>query len=75
MVVIISIAPDTAILCPVIIGEKAWICELALIMPGVKVGFSGIVGASAFVCSNVAAHTVVSGNPAQVIDEEVLWKY
>ena len=60
---------------PVIIGEKAWICELALIMPGVKVGFSGIVGACAFVCSNVAAHTVVSGNPAQVIDEEVLWKY
>lgn len=60
---------------PVIVNEKAWICEQAMIMPGVKIGFGGIVGARSFVCSHVPAHAMVSGNPAQIVDEEVLWKY
>lgn len=60
---------------PVIIGDKAWLCEGCTIMPGVKVGEGAIVGAHAFVTQNVPAHSVVSGNPAQVVDTDVLWKY
>jgi acetyltransferase-like isoleucine patch superfamily enzyme/coenzyme F420-reducing hydrogenase beta subunit len=60
---------------PVIIGDKAWLCEGCTIMPGVKIGEGAIVGAHAFVTQNVPAHSVVSGNPAQVVDTEVLWKY
>ena len=60
---------------PVIIGDKAWLCEGCTIMPGVKVGEGAIVGAHAFVTSNVPAHSIVSGNPAVVVDEDVLWKY
>lgn len=60
---------------PVRIAEKVWICEQATIMPGVKIGFSGIVGARAFVTGHVPAHALVSGNPAQIVDEDVLWKY
>jgi acetyltransferase-like isoleucine patch superfamily enzyme/coenzyme F420-reducing hydrogenase beta subunit len=60
---------------PVIIGDKAWLCEGCTIMPGVKVGEGAIVGAHAFVTQNVPAHSVVSGNPAHVVDTDVLWKY
>lgn len=60
---------------PVIIGDKAWLCEGCTIMPGVKVGEGAIVGAHAFVTQNVPAHSIVSGNPAQVVDTDVLWKY
>lgn len=60
---------------PVIIGDKAWLCEGCTIMPGVKIGDGAIVGAHAFVVSNVPAHAMVSGNPAIVVDENVLWKY
>lgn len=60
---------------PVIIGDKAWLCEGCTIMPGVKIGEGAIVGAHAFVVADVPAHTVVSGNPAVVVDEDVLWKY
>lgn len=60
---------------PVIIGDKVWLCEGCTIMPGVKIGDGAIIGAHAFVTSNVPAHAVVSGNPAVVIDEDVLWKY
>ncbi len=60
---------------PVIIGDKVWLCEGCTIMPGVKVGEGAIVGAHAFVTTNVPAHAMVSGNPAVVVDEDILWKY
>ncbi|WP_303010621.1 Coenzyme F420 hydrogenase/dehydrogenase, beta subunit C-terminal domain [uncultured Bacteroides sp.] len=60
---------------PVIIGDKVWLCEGCTIMPGVKIGDGAIIGAHAFVTQNVPAHAVVSGNPAVVVDEDVLWKY
>ena len=60
---------------PVIIGDKVWLCEGCTIMPGVKIGDGAIIGAHAFVTSNVPAHAVVSGNPAVIVDEDVLWKY
>lgn len=60
---------------PVIIGDKVWLCEGCTIMSGVKIGDGAIIGAHAFVTSNVPAHTMVSGNPAVIVDEDVLWKF
>lgn len=60
---------------PVIIGDKVWLCEGCTIMSGVKIGDGAIIGAHAFVTSNVPAHAMVSGNPAVIVDEDVLWKY
>lgn len=60
---------------PIIIGEKAWLCEQCTIMPGVKIGDGAIVGALSYVVTPVKKNSVVSGNPAQVVDEDVLWKY
>lgn len=60
---------------PVKIGDRVWLCEGCTIMPGVKIGDGAIIGAHSLVISNVPAHTIVSGNPAQIVDEDVLWKY
>ena len=60
---------------PVVIGDKVWLCEGCTIMPGVKIGDGAIIGAHALVTANVPAHSMVSGNPAQIVDEDVLWKY
>jgi acetyltransferase-like isoleucine patch superfamily enzyme/coenzyme F420-reducing hydrogenase beta subunit len=60
---------------PVIIGDKAWLCEGCTIMQGVHIGERAIIGAHAFVTGNVPAYTMVAGNPARIVDEEVLWKY
>ncbi len=60
---------------PVIVGDKVWLCESCTIMNGVKIGDGAIVGAKAFVLYNVPAHSMVSGHPAEVVDEDVLWKY
>ena len=60
---------------PVTIGEKAWLCESCTLMPGARVGAGAIVGAKSFVISRVPAHSMVIGSPAQVIDEDIQWKY
>ena len=60
---------------PVIIGDKVWLCEGCTIMQGVKIGDGAIIGAHALVVSNVPPNTMVIGNPARVVDEDVLWKY
>ena len=59
---------------PIILGTHCWICDRATIMPGVHVNPGGIVGANTYVTSDVAAFSMVSGNPARIVDEEVYWK-
>lgn len=60
---------------PVIIGDKAWLGEGCTIMPGVKIGDGAIIGAKSLVVYNVPPHSIVIGNPAKVVDVDVLWKY
>lgn len=60
---------------PVEIGDHVWLCEGCTIMPGVKIGTGAVVGAKAVVFNNVPANTLVTGNPAEVVCEQVEWKY
>lgn len=60
---------------PVIIGNKVWLTEQCTVMPGVKIGDGAIIGALSLVIRNVPAHCLASGHPAEVIDEDILWKY
>ena len=57
---------------PILIADQAWICAGVYVGPGVTVGEGGVAGARAVVTRDVAAWTVVAGNPAQVIRERVL---
>lgn len=59
---------------PVVLGAHTWICDRAVVMPGVHIGAGGIVGANSFVVTNVPSYTMVSGNPAKVVDEDINWK-
>ena len=60
---------------PVVIGKHVWICEGATIMQGVKIVDGAIIGAHAVVYSNVPAFSLVSGNPAKVVQTNIYWKY
>lgn len=51
----------------VTLGEGAWIGARALISPGVTIGARAVVAPGAVVRDDVAADTVVAGNPAQVV--------
>lgn len=52
---------------PVIIGNDAWIGAGAAVMRGVTLGEGAIVAAGSVVTSDVAAMTIVAGNPARIV--------
>lgn len=60
---------------PIVSEDHVWYGEGATIMQGVKIGQGAVISAKSFVSSNVPAHTIVTGNPAKVIMEDIRWKF
>lgn len=60
---------------PVIIGDKVWLTEQCTVMPGVKIGDGAIIGALSLVLRNIPPYCLATGHPAEVVDEDILWKY
>lgn len=54
---------------PVIIEDYVFIGPRAIILPGVRIGKGGVVGAGAVVTRDVLPFTIVGGVPAKVIKE------
>lgn len=52
---------------PIVIGKNVWIGAGAIVLPGVTIGDNAVIGAGSVVTKNVAANTVVAGNPAKLI--------
>lgn len=52
---------------PVIIGEKVWIGEGVIVMPGVSSGNGCVIGAHSIVNTNVPDNCIAAGAPAKVI--------
>lgn len=52
---------------PVEIGEYAWICSRAIIMPGISIGEGAIIASGAIVTKDVPAFSIVGGIPAKII--------
>jgi acetyltransferase-like isoleucine patch superfamily enzyme len=53
------------------IGKRCFIGADAVILPGIRVGDSVIVGAGAVVTRDVPANCIVAGNPARVIRRRI----
>ncbi|UWR22937.1 CatB-related O-acetyltransferase [Sulfitobacter sp. S190] len=47
------------------VGHDVWIGQGARILPGVRIGTGAIIAAGAVVTADVAAYTIVGGNPAR----------
>jgi hypothetical protein len=51
----------------VLLGNDIWIGHGAVILPGQRIGDGAVVGAGSIVTKDVAAYTIVAGNPARLI--------
>ncbi len=51
----------------VTIGDDVWIGRRVIILPGVTIGSSSIIGAGAVVAKDIPPYSVAVGNPARVI--------
>jgi len=49
------------------VGDHAWVCSRAIVLPGVRIGTAAVVGSGAVVTKDVEPHTVVGGIPATQI--------
>lgn len=58
---------------PVLICDHVWLCSGCTIMPGVTIGEGAVVAANSVVTKDVPPRTLVGGNPAKVIKENVEW--
>lgn len=65
----ISIMNQGIITKDVIIEDDVWIGHGSIILPGIHIGKGAIVAAGSVVTKNVAAATIVGGNPARLIKE------
>lgn len=61
-------------IAPVVIGDHVWIGSRAVILKGVQVGEGAIIANNSVVTRNVPPRTMVAGNPAKVIKENVAWE-
>lgn len=52
---------------PVIIEDRVWIGQNAVILPGVTIGEGAVIAASAVVTHDVPPYCVAGGNPAKII--------
>jgi acetyltransferase-like isoleucine patch superfamily enzyme len=59
---------------PVVIGDNVWIGMNATILKGVTIGDGAVIGACAVVTKDVPPKSVVVGNPAKMIAENVEFK-
>lgn len=60
---------------PIIIEDHVWLGEGCTILQGVKIGEGAVISARAVVSSNVPPHSIVSGNPAKVVQNDIRWKF
>lgn len=59
---------------PVWIGDNVWIGYRAMILKGVTIGDGAIIAANAVVTKDVPPHSIVAGNPAKVIRDNINWR-
>lgn len=59
---------------PINIQDRVWIGCRAVILKGVTVGEGAVIANNAVVSKDVPPYTMVGGNPAQVIREDVIWE-
>ena len=55
------------------IGNHVWLGMRAVILKGVNIGNNSIVAGGSIVTKDVKANTIVSGNPARQIKENIYW--
>jgi len=59
---------------PIVIGNHVWIGTNSIILKGVIIGDNSIIAAGSIVTKNVPENSLVAGNPAKIIKQNIKWE-
>ena len=59
---------------PVTIKEHVWLTESCTVMPGAVIEPGAIISARSVVSGHIPAFSIVKGDPAVVVEKNILWK-
>ena len=59
---------------PVTIKEHVWLTESCTVMPGAVIEPGAIISARSVVSGHISAFSIVKGDPAVVVEKNILWK-
>lgn len=59
---------------PVKICDNVWLCSNVSVMKGVTIGEGTVIAGNSVVTHSIPAHCIASGNPAQVIAKDIVWR-
>ncbi len=58
----------------VILQDDIWVADNATILKGVTIEKGSVVGINAVVTKSAPANSILAGNPAKVVKEDITWK-
>ncbi|MGZ8244294.1 acyltransferase [Methylomagnum sp.] len=58
---------------PIVIGDRVWLCERAMVLSGAVIGNGCVIGAAAVVTGQIPRRSVAVGNPAYVVRSDIEW--
>ncbi len=60
---------------PIILEDRIWVGQRAVILKGAKIGAGSVVGACSVVSGEIPANCVVAGNPGRIVRRDTTWDF
>lgn len=68
-----SVSSHSVTTKPIVIGNNVLIGSKSIILKGVQVGNGAVIASGSVVVSDVPSNTLVGGNPARILKENINW--
>lgn len=59
----------------IVLGKHVWVAQNATILKGCRIGDDSIIGFGSIVTKGCASGSILAGNPAKVVKENINWDY